>query len=55
MHIYRNSDVDPDSFVSVDPDPEILNEGKFSTETAETRPEEQTEGGQHRRHSPDES
>ena len=37
------------------PDPEVKNEGLFSTETAENRPEEQTEGGHHRRHSPDEA
>ena len=30
-------------------------EGLFNAETAEKRPEEQTEGGHHRRHSPDES
>ena len=39
----------------VDPDPEVQNKGEFSTETAEKRHEEQTEGGHHRRHSPGES
>ena len=47
--------LDPNSFGSVDPDPEVYNEGLFSTETAEKRPEKQTEGGHHHQHSPDES
>ena len=42
-------DVDPDSFGSVSRDKE------WSTETAEKRPKEHTEGEHHHRHSPDES
>ena len=44
----------PDSFGSVNPDPEVKNKWLFSPETAGKRPEEQTEGGCHRRYSPDE-
>ena len=32
-----------------------FNRKSFCNETAEKRPEEQAEGGHHRRHSPDES
>ena len=47
--------MDPVSFGSLDPDPEVYNERKSSTKTAEKRPEEQTRGGHHLRNSPDES
>ena len=36
--------MDPNLLGSVDPDPEVFNEGVFSTETAKKRPEEKTEG-----------
>ena len=65
------SDVDPDSFGSVDPDSELDPDSEFGSgsrgikrrekqslnqiKSSEKRPEEQAEGGHHRRHPLDES